>query len=82
MKPHLYKCNARPKENPSLFCKDINLTLQPEEVPTAATGVDLLGKLSHEKLAELIQKIRDLHAKYVPEIRTSILSHSALDERK
>ncbi|KAF8950668.1 tRNA:m(4)X modification enzyme TRM13 [Haplosporangium bisporale] len=82
MKPHLYKCNARPKENPSLFCKDVNLTLQPEEAPTATTGVDLLGKLSHEKLAELIQKIRDLHAKYVPEIGTSILSHSALDERK
>ncbi|KAG0346732.1 tRNA:m(4)X modification enzyme TRM13 [Podila humilis] len=82
MKPHLYKCNARPKDAPSLFCKDVNLTLQREANPGVHTPVDMLGNLSQERLIKLIQKVRDIHAKYVPKIRTAILDHSALDDRR
>ncbi|KAF9580075.1 hypothetical protein BGW38_003414 [Lunasporangiospora selenospora] len=92
LKTHLYKCNARPKEGTAHFKADINLSLpRPETVQTpsgesmpASTVLsrDMLGKLSKDRLMALIQKIQDLHAKYVPEIRTMILDHPALDERK
>ncbi|KAF9437574.1 tRNA:m(4)X modification enzyme TRM13 [Entomortierella beljakovae] len=100
LKAHLYKCNARPREAPSLFSKDVNLALpsptgskdikdillesiEPTE-PTSNSNPkpDVLATLSQEQLGSLINKIQDLYAKHVPEIRTVILDHSALDERK
>ncbi|KAF9102582.1 tRNA:m(4)X modification enzyme TRM13 [Mortierella sp. GBA35] len=91
LKAHLFKCNARPKENPAQYSLDINLTLPaPERQATGfevsestTTGKsEILAKLSQEQLVALIKKIQDLHAKHVPEIRTLILDHPALDERK
>ena len=43
---------------------------------------EVLAELTQEQLVALIKKIQDLHAKHVPEIRTVILDHPALDERK
>ncbi|KAF9184830.1 tRNA:m(4)X modification enzyme TRM13, partial [Haplosporangium sp. Z 11] len=98
LKAHLYKCNARPKDNPAQYCEDVNLTLpRPDKsttstsetasgaaTPTAVTEgkSDVLSILSQEQLESFIKKIQDLHAKYVPEIRTMVLDHPALDERK
>lgn len=91
MKAHLFRCNARPKENPTNYSLDINLTLPaPEKQPTgfevlesSTTGKsEVLAELTQEQLLALIKKIQDLHAKHVPEIRTIILDHPALDERK
>ncbi|KAF9187133.1 tRNA:m(4)X modification enzyme TRM13, partial [Haplosporangium sp. Z 767] len=97
LKAHLYKCNARPKDNPAQYCEDVNLTLpRPDKsttstsetasgaaTPTAVTEgkSDVLSILSQEQLESFIKKIQDLHAKYVPEIRTMVLDHPALDER-
>ncbi|KAG0287488.1 tRNA:m(4)X modification enzyme TRM13 [Linnemannia gamsii] len=91
LKAHLFRCNARPKENPTNYSLDINLTLPaPERQPTgfevlesSTTGKsEVLAELTQEQLMALIKKIQDLHAKHVPEIRTLILDHPALDERK
>ncbi|KAF9111180.1 tRNA:m(4)X modification enzyme TRM13 [Mortierella sp. AM989] len=100
LKSHLYKCNARPKDAPAHFSKDINLSLpdptksieidetnaeigSTELAPAnGAVKADILATLSQEQLLSLIKKIQDLYTKYVPEIRTVILDHPALDERK
>lgn len=90
LRAHLFKCNARPKDTPAQFKLDANLTLPaPEKGSTTAPateaykgGSEVLSTLSDEELMALIKKIQDLHAKYVPEIRTTILDHPALDERK
>ncbi|KAF9912831.1 hypothetical protein EC991_008697 [Linnemannia zychae] len=91
LKAHLFRCNARPKENPAHFSQDVNLTLAaPERRPsgfevtesTTSRKSEVLAALTQEQLVALIKKIQDLHAKYVPEIRTVILDHPALDERK
>ncbi|KAI1317187.1 hypothetical protein EDD11_008879 [Mortierella claussenii] len=95
LKTHLYKCNARPKDGPAQFSKDINLTLPaPKEPVDSIEGseksegapkrpkADVLATLTQTQLVALIKKIQDLHAKYVPKIRTLILDHPALDERK
>ncbi|KAG0302249.1 tRNA:m(4)X modification enzyme TRM13 [Dissophora globulifera] len=98
LKTHLYKCNARPRENKAHFSLDINLALPRLESPVDPITMtedeilstpsdnkakrDLLAKLSQEQLLSLIKKIQSLHAKYVPSIRTLILDHPALDERK
>ncbi|KAK3847147.1 MAG: methyltransferase TRM13-domain-containing protein [Linnemannia gamsii] len=91
LKAHLFRCNARPKENASYFSQDVNLTLTaPERLPkgfevtesTNSGKSEVLAALTQEQLVALIKKIQDLHAKYVPEIRTVILDNPALDERK
>ncbi|KAI8605742.1 methyltransferase TRM13-domain-containing protein [Dissophora ornata] len=99
LKTHLYKCNARPRDNPAQFSLDVNISLPRPAAPVddnTASGVasatatrtnrmarsDVLAALSKEQLLLLIKKIQDLHTKYVPEIRTLILDHPALDERK
>ncbi|KAG0046214.1 tRNA:m(4)X modification enzyme TRM13 [Gryganskiella cystojenkinii] len=95
LKAHLYKCNARPKEDPAQYKLDVNLTLPAPEKATSTAiegevasgdstrgGSEVLSTLSDEELVVLIKKIQDLHAKYVPEIKTMILDHPALDERK
>ncbi|KAF9132018.1 hypothetical protein BGW39_000949 [Mortierella sp. 14UC] len=91
LKAHLFRCNARPKENPAHFSQDVNLTLPaPERQPTGfevtesttSRKSEVLAALTQEQLVTLIKKIQDLHAKHVPEIRTVILDHPALDERK
>lgn len=98
LKAHLFKCNARPKDNPAQFSLDINLSMpRPEEASSSATTSDataatsattpsgkseVLTALSQDQLMSLIKKIQDLHAKYVPEIRKQVLDHPALDERK
>ncbi|KAG0002803.1 tRNA:m(4)X modification enzyme TRM13 [Entomortierella chlamydospora] len=54
-----------------------------ESATTSSTvKPDILATLSQEQLMSLIKKIQDSHAKHVPEIRTLILDHPALDERK
>lgn len=91
LRAHLFKCNARPKDAPAQFKLDANLTLTaPEKGSTTVSATEaykggsseVLSTLSDEELMALIKKIQDLHATYVPEIRTMILDHSALDERK
>ncbi|KAF9921095.1 tRNA:m(4)X modification enzyme TRM13 [Linnemannia zychae] len=91
LKAHLFKCNARPKDNADYYSLDINLTLPaPARQPigfeitesSTTSKSEVLAALSQEQLKALIKKIQDLYAKYVPEIRTLILDHSALDERK
>ncbi|KAF8984654.1 hypothetical protein BGZ46_007360 [Entomortierella lignicola] len=100
LKAHLYKCNARPRDQAAHFSKDINLTLpcpsrsveisdisatetgSVESTSTNTAKADVLATLTQEQLLSLIKKIQDLHAKHVPEIRTLILDHPALDERK
>ncbi|KAF9952054.1 tRNA:m(4)X modification enzyme TRM13 [Mortierella alpina] len=92
LKAHLFKCNARPKDNPAQFSLDVNLSLpRPEKASdttpatseTNASGKsEVLTALSQDQLMSLIKKIQDLHAKYVPEIRKQVLDHPALDERK
>ncbi|GJJ68695.1 tRNA:m4X modification enzyme [Entomortierella parvispora] len=90
LRAHLFKCNARPKDAPAQFKLDANLTLPaPEKASTTSSaneaykgGSEVLSTLSDEELMALIKKIQDLHAKYVPEIKTMILDHPALDERK
>ncbi|KAI7827120.1 methyltransferase TRM13-domain-containing protein [Gamsiella multidivaricata] len=93
LKTHLYKCNARPRDNPAQYSLDVNLTLPrpgqttdngitPTGTTTTTPKSDILATLSQEQLLSLIKKIQDLHSKCVPEIRTLILNHPALDERK
>ncbi|KAF9988031.1 hypothetical protein BGZ65_000205 [Modicella reniformis] len=100
LKTHLYKCNARPRDNPAQFSLNVNLTLsrpsQPTEVnqstalegitgtpqTTSGTRSDLLSTLTDEQLLALIKKVQDMYTKHVPEFRTLILDHPALDERK
>lgn len=97
LRAHLFKCNARPKDAPAQFKLDVNLTLPAPEKSTTTSllgsstttlseavkgGSEVLSALSDEELVNLIKKIQDLHAKYVPEIKTMILDHTAMDERR
>ncbi|KAK3825534.1 MAG: methyltransferase TRM13-domain-containing protein [Benniella sp.] len=91
LKTHLYKCNARPRDHSSQFSLDVNLTLPRPLQSTESSGssqatgearTDILSTLTDEQLLNLIKKVQDMYHKHVPEIRTLILDHSALDERK
>lgn len=49
---------------------------------TTEVKSDILSTLSDEQLLSLIKKVQDMYDKHVPEIRTLVLDHPALDERK
>ncbi|KAF9976872.1 tRNA:m(4)X modification enzyme TRM13 [Actinomortierella ambigua] len=76
---HTARCNARPKIS-AAYVQDINLSLPEPAEPILAQ--DMLSKLTPEELLALVAKIEALCDKYLPPIRTMILDHPALNERK
>lgn len=49
---------------------------------TTEVRSDILSTLTDEQLLSLIKKVQEMYDKHVPEMRTLILDHPALDERK
>lgn len=79
LKKHMEsKCNSRPKPNPPYFSLNINCTLP---TPTNEERI-LLSELNKESLDELIAKVNSWHDQFVPEIKTLILDHEAVKEKK
>ncbi|TPX68386.1 hypothetical protein SpCBS45565_g03213 [Spizellomyces sp. 'palustris'] len=86
---HLKKCNSRPKPRPPYHVDDINV---PRLSPTVASddadrpiSKDRLRALPSQMFAALVDKIRRLHAKVLPEGKNDfdmvILSHPAMASR-
>ncbi|KAF9164349.1 hypothetical protein DFQ26_001560 [Actinomortierella ambigua] len=76
---HTARCNARPRTS-AAHVQDINLTLPEPAEPILAQ--DMLSKLSPAELLALVTKVEALCDKYLPPIRTMILDHPVMDERK
>ncbi|KAG0241322.1 tRNA:m(4)X modification enzyme TRM13 [Actinomortierella wolfii] len=79
LKSHTARCNARPRGSVA-YVQDINLTLP--EPTESILAQDMLTKLTSSELLDLVTKVEALYDKYVPPIRTMILDHPAMDERK
>ncbi|CAG8434715.1 2218_t:CDS:10 [Funneliformis mosseae] len=72
------KCNARPPPIPSYFSLNINCTLPFPEFEEKVT----LSHLSKETLDILINNVNQWFQKLVPSIKTEVLDHLVLKEKK
>ncbi|RHZ50622.1 hypothetical protein Glove_494g4 [Diversispora epigaea] len=79
LKKHMEsKCNSRPKPNPPYFNLNINCTLP---IPQNEERF-LLSELNNESLEKLIANVNNWYDQFAPEIKTLILDHEAVKEKK
>ncbi len=78
LEKHEKKCNFRPLPTPPYFSLNINCTLPFPESEERVT----LSDLSKETLNRLINNVNQWFQQLVPNIKTEVLDHMVLKEKK
>ncbi|GES74075.1 tRNA:m(4)X modification enzyme TRM13 homolog [Rhizophagus clarus] len=72
------KCNSRPPPTPPYFSSNINCTLPSPELEEKVT----LSDLSKETVDKLISNVNQWHQQLVPDIKTEVMDHMVLKDKK
>lgn len=78
IKKHLEKCNSRPPPTPPYFSSNINCILPSPELEEKVT----LSDLSKEIFDKLISNVNQWYQQLIPDIRTEVMDHMVLKEKK